>query len=961
VTNPDRWLEVETLYHGALARDESERAAFLREACSGDETLQREVESLLAYAIGAQTFMDKPALALIAPAVLPTDKMTMSLAGQRLGPYEIGALIGSGGMGDVYRARDTKLGRDVAIKILPAVFTADADRRARFEREARLLAALNHPHIGAIYGFEDREGVYALILELVEGQTLAQRLRAGPVPIPEALTIARQMADALEAAHEKGIVHRDLKPANIAITPDGVVKVLDFGLAKAGQPGQAGGAGGAGQAGDGDDLTRAPTVTSGGTHEGLILGTGAYMSPEQARGKAVDKRTDIWAFGCVLYQMLTGRKAFAGDTVSDTIAAILDREPDWSALPETTPSTIRRLLQRCLEKEPKRRLRDIGDAQLELDDPAPARVTSSNATRREAAAWSAAAVGLLGALAVAGYALSRAPVPPRAARFHVLPEEEGSISAVAFSADGRRLAFVGVAANGQRRLWVRPIDSLASQVIAGTEGASLPFWSPDGRFIAFFAQGKLRKVASGGGASQVLCDAESGNGGTWSAAGTILFAPATDRGLFQVSADGGTPTPVTTPREGQAGHRFPQFLPGGRRFLFLAQAGQQAQGGIYVGSLDSKETVLLLETDVRAQYAQPGYLLFVRSNALMAQAFDVTATRLSGEVTSIAEDISYDAGGGAADFAVAEGLLAYRERARNRRELVWLDRTGKKVADAGAPADYIHPWLSPDEKRAVVEVVDPDDGAHAVWMLDLVRGSRSRFVGGPAASHFPVWSADGRRILFSSDRSGPWSLFARASTGTGADEELLTLPTSTNATDWSRDGRFVIYQTNAPATRSDVWALPVTPRAQPFPVAHSAAAERQAQLSPDGRWVAYVSDDSGRDEVVVQGFPEATDKVTVSIAGGSQPQWRRDGRELFYLSMDLKLMAVDVHATASSFDTAVPRMLFELGDLRGELSARNNFMPSADGQRFLINRFLTGRGSRPIVVVLDWAAVVRHR
>jgi Tol biopolymer transport system component len=380
-----------------------------------------------------------------------------------------------------------------------------------------------------------------------------------------------------------------------------------------------------------------------------------------------------------------------------------------------------------------------------------------------------------------------------------------------------------------------------------------------------------------------------------------------------------------------------------------------------VGSLDSTETVFLLEADVRAQYAPPGYLLFVRGGALMAQTFDVAATRLSGEVTSLADDIAYDVGGGASDFAVTEGLLAYRARERDRRELAWLDRDGRKVADAGSPADYIHPWLSPDDKRAVVEVVDPDTGAHAVWMLDLARGSRSRFVAGPNGSHFPVWSADGLRILFSSDRSGPWSVFARASTGTGADEELLTLPFTSNPTDWSRDGRFVIYQTNSSETKSDVWALPVAPRGPPFPVANGTAAERQAQLSPDGRWVAYASDDSGREEVLVQGFPKATGTWTASIAGGSQPQWRRDGRELFYLSADLKLMAADVHATATSFDAGVPTTLFDLTALGAEISARNNFMPSTDGSRFLINQPLTRRGFRPIAVVLDWAAVIRHR
>jgi Tol biopolymer transport system component len=937
VTDPDRWQHAERLFHAALARDDSERPAFLREACGGDESLRRDVESLLTFETDAQAFMQASALE-IAPAVIHS-ALSTPLVGQRLGPYDIGALLGAGGMGDVYRARDTMLGREVAIKILPDAFMADADRRARFEREARLLAALNHPHIGAIYGFEQRDGLHALVLELIEGDTLAARLGAGPLPPREAMTIARQIADALDAAHEKGIVHRDLKPSNIMITPDGVVKVLDFGLAKA----------------DVEDPTAAVTDD---TRDGLILGTAAYMSPEQARGKRADKRTDIWAFGCVVWVMLTGRAAFAGDTVSDTIAAILDREPPWNALPVETPAHVRRFLRRCLEKDPKRRLRDVGDAPFELEDDAPVRVSSSRSALRKIAAWSAAAVCMLGALAVAGYAILSAPAPRGVARFHVLPPAEAPIRDVALSADGRRLAFVSFGADRQRGLWVRSTDSLKAQALDGTEGAVLPFWSPDGRFIAFFAQGKLRKIAAGGGAPQVLGDASDGRGGTWNAAGTILFAPLPDGGLYQVSANGGKPEPVTKRSEGQTGHRFPQFLPDGRHFLFLAQTGRGTSGGIYVGSLDSPDTVLVVETAVSAQYARPGYLLFIRGNALMAQSFDPNAMRLSGDVVSIAEDIYNEPGGGGTDFSVAEGVLAYRERERNLGELIWVDRAGQPLGNTGGRADYIHPWLSPDGRRAVVEIVDPETQTHGVWMLDLVRGSRSQFVPGPSTSHFPVWSADGRTILFSSDRSGPWSLFAKPATGEGAEEALLSSTTNNLAIDWSRDGRFVLYQTVDTSTRSDLWALPIAPHGRPFAVANSARNERQAQLSPDVRWVAYTSDTAGRDEIWVQGFPEAKEKWMVSTAGGSQPQWRRDGRELFYLSRDLTVMAMDVAAAGSSFEAGVPKQLFSL-KTADQLAARNNYMPAADGKRFLVNTSYSGLGTG-VAVVLDWATVMRE-
>ena len=590
----------------------------------------------------------------------------------------------------------------------------------------------------------------------------------------------------------------------------------------------------------------------------------------------------------------------------------------------------------------------------------PGKASSSTPRWRETAAWSVAAACLLGALGVATYTISSAPAVREPARFHVLLPGEGGIRDVALSADGGRLAFVGWGSDGQRRLWVRPTDSLEAQPLDGTEGARSPFWSPDGRFIAFFAQGKLRKVAAGGGAPQVLGDtADPQRGGAWSEDGTILFVPVVNGGLYQVSANGGTPTPVTTPREGETGHSFPQFLPDGRHFLFLAQAGRGTPSGIYVGSLDSPDTVLVLETLARAQYAPPGYLLFIRGTALMAQSFDPWAMRLSGDVMSIAEGVAYDTGGGGADFAVAGDVLAYRERESSRGELIWVDRSGQALGTGGSSADYIHPWLSPDGRRAVVEIADPDTQAHGVWMLDLVRGSRSQFVPGPAQSHFPVWSPDGRRILFSSDRGGPWSLFTKPTTGAGADEELLQATTTSLAVDWSRDGRFILYLTTTPSTRSDIWALPLVPRGQPFVVANSARSERQAQLSPDGRWVAYASDSSGSEEIWVQGFPEATEKWPVSTAGGSQPQWRRDGRELFYISTDFKLMAVDVDTAASSFDAGAPRELFPLR-LGGELSARNNYMPTAEGKRFLINTSYTGLGTR-VAVVLDWASAIDQR
>jgi eukaryotic-like serine/threonine-protein kinase len=936
VTHPDRWQHAERVFHAALARNDRERAAFLRDSCGDDEALRREVESLLAIAGDAQAFMQQSALDVAAAQIQAGTPRP--LAGTRLGQYEIGALLGSGGMGDVFRARDSKLGRDVAIKILPQIFTVDTDRRARFEREARLLASLNHPNIAAIYEFEQYDGIHALVLELVQGETLSKRLHAGALPIRDVLSLARQIAEALDAAHDKGIVHRDLKPSNIMITPDGVAKVLDFGLARSGA----------------EEPSQAMTDE---TRDGVILGTVAYMSPEQARGKRADKRSDIWAFGCVVWAMLTGRAPFSGETVSDTIAAILDHEPAWDTLPGSTPTRLRHLLQRCLEKDPKRRLRDIGDAELDVEEVAPPGSTRVPGWR-EASAWIAAAASLVGALAVGAYAVSR-PAAMRPVRFNVVSPEDGAIREVALSGDGRRLAFVDFGPNRYRRIWVRAVDALEPAPLEGTEGANKPFWSPDGRFIAFFAQGKLKKISSEGGAPQVLCDAADAWGGTWNDAGTILFAPALDTALFQVSANGGKPVPVTTRLEGETGHRYPQFLPDGRHFLFLVPTGRGTRGGIYEGSLDSPQTVLLVESLVRGQYAAPGYLLFVRGNALMAQTFDPDAMRLSGDVVSIAEGVWNDSGGGDADFSVTAGVLAYREREKSAGELLWVDRAGRGLANTGPPANYIHPWLSPDERRAVVEIADPDTQAHAVWMLDLLRGSRSRFIDGPAQSHFPVWSPDGRTVLFDSDRGGPWTLLAKPSTGEGAEEELLKPTANSLALDWSRDGHFILYQTQGLSTRFDIWALPIAPRGKPFAVADTPRNERQAQLSPDGRWVAYTSDANGRDEVWVQAFPHAHDTWMVSTMGGSQPQWRRDGRELFYISSDRKLTAVEVKPAGSAFDTSAPTSLFTL-KLADSLAARNNYMPSADGRRFLINTSYSGLGTR-VGVVLDWVSAMRQR
>ena len=625
---PERWRQVEEIVHAALSRGESERMAFLARTCAGDEALRREVESLLAQQASASGFLEDQAVA--AAAQMVSEPEASLLTGRRLGSYEVHARIGAGGMGEVYRARDTKLGRDVAIKILPRLFTSNPDRLARFEREARVLASLNHPHIGAIYGLEDADGMRALVLELVHGETLADRIARGPLPLNETLTIARQMADALEAAHEKGIVHRDLKPANIKITPDGVVKVLDFGLAKAASGDEAPA-----------DLTQSPTMTVGGTKEGVILGTAAYMSPEQASGRPAEKRADVWAFGIVLYEMLTGRRAFEGETSSVVLAKVIEREPDWTALPAATPPRLRELLRRCARKDPKTRLQAIGDARVQIeelisgttDETVGVVATQPRGQKRARLAWTVAALSLaiIAALAIPATLYFRRVAPePLVTRFEIATPPTSDPVSFALSADGTQLAFVAMA-EGTPRLWVRRLDQVTAQSLAGTEGARYPFWKPDGRAIGFFADGKLktdrfgkRRIArSGGRAGWPRWHVEPRRRHRVRSSGL--------RVLLRVMATGGTPVPVTQLPSGRGSHRFPQFLPDGRHFLFLGGTGGGVEQDMFVGSLDGGESKRVRAARSVAVFAPPASLLWVEEGVLVAQPFDPVRAVVSGE------------------------------------------------------------------------------------------------------------------------------------------------------------------------------------------------------------------------------------------------------------------------------------------------------------------------------------------
>jgi Tol biopolymer transport system component len=870
----------------------------------------------------------------------------------RLGPYEIISSIGAGGMGEVYRARDTTLGRDVAIKVLPDAFAHDAERMARFEREAQVLASLNHPNIAAIYGLEESSDVRALAMELVDGPTLADRIAQGPLPLDEALEVAKQIAEGVEYAHEKGVIHRDLKPANIKLTSDGTVKLLDFGLAKAAEePGPQG------------NPSVSPTLTMQHTRAGVILGTAAYMSPEQASGKPVDRRADIWSFGVVMWEMLSAHKLFDGETVSHTLADVLRGEIDVSKLPAGTPALIRELVRRCLDRDVKARLRDIGEARVVIQryraNPSAAGLSERVVTRgirREVFAWIAAGV-LLVALAFVYY--RHPPGEAHTVKLFLPPPEKAAFSSSpAVSPDGRRVT-IAATAGEKTQLWVRDLDSLAARPLAGTEGAYNPFWSPDGRFIAFCAGGKLKKVEVGGGPAQTLCDAAAGRGGAWSRTGVIVFTAGIFDDLYRVPAAGGNTTLLISRDQslGEDSLRWPWFLPDGHHFLYTARNSDGEKSTIYAGDLGSKEKRRILAANSNAIYAPPGFVLFLRERTLMAQPFDAGSVQTTGDAFPIAERVDFMADSGGFFSVSQNGVLTYlSSSAGGNEQLSWFDRVGKPLGAVGVPGDLFFPSISPDGSTVAVARYDPQAGYFDIWLHDLARGAASRFTFGPKTSTSPIWSPDGSRIVFTSLRDGTARLYLKPTGGAGKEEVLLNLRGSPS--DWSRDGRFVIFTQNDTKGRGDIWVLPLSGDhppvpGKPFPFLQTEFNEFGAKLSPDGKWVAYTSNESGQNEVYVQTFPSPGAKSQISTGGGNRPVWRRDGRELFYIAADGKLMAVEVNA-GSKLEAGAPKLLFDT-----RLGSRQ-FDISPDGRRFLLATSLGDAGYTPMTVVVNWTGEVKR-
>jgi len=953
---PSRWREISAVYSAAAARAGADRIAYLSHVCGSDEELRKEVDALLAR---GESFLANP-------IALP--------AGSRLGPFELLSVLGAGGMGVVYRAHDPKLHRDVALKVLPEAFAHDSDRLARFRREAHLLASLNHSNIAAIYGFEEAEGVQALVLELVEGPTLADRIARGAIPLDEAFPIAQQIAEALEAAHGQGIIHRDLKPANIKVRPDGTVKVLDFGLAKLAEtsalPRES-------------DLSFSPTITSPVmmTGVGVLLGTAAYMSAEQAKGKPVDKRSDIWAFGCVLFEMLTGRRAFIGEDVSETLATVLKGEPDWTAFPADVPPVVCTLVQKCLNKAHARRLADISTVLFVLEgsvglaarnEPGVARV-SPGASRWHRAAMSLLVLIFGSVLGGAGVWFTTRPSAPQLSRLVVTPSPisaltvSGSNRDLAIAPGGTHIVYVGTDGS---QMFLRAMDQLEPIPLTGLGRPVDPFFSADGNWIGFAnANVDLRKVAVSGGPPVTLCplDGAQSRGATWAEDGTIVFATSGPTGLQKCSADGGTSMALTTPNRerGEADHLWPEFLPGGHALLFTIT---QAAGGtddaqVAVLDLRTGTQKILIRGGTHAHYVQSGHLVYASAGTLRAVPFD--PDRLQVGTTPPIPVLSQVAttGAGGAEFDVSRtGTLVYLPGGVQAvaRTLVWLNRDGREELIKAPPRAYLYPRLSPDGTRVALDIRDQDND---IWIWNIGRETLTRFTVDPALERFPVWMPDGRRLVFASDRGGVSNIFSQATDATETAERLLESAETQVPMSVSPDGRRIVIRQGIGNT-NDLIALSLEGDRGTEMLVNSAFYDGNGMISPEGRWLAYDSDESGQLEIYVRPFPNVNaGRWQVSTSGGVQPLWARNGRELFYVTPTGDVMGVQVGEGPRWATNAPAKVIPANGYYYGGVGAAATFDVSPDGRRFLMIKQRDPQAETTptsLIVVQNWTEELKR-
>jgi serine/threonine protein kinase/Tol biopolymer transport system component len=886
------------------------------------------------------------------------------MIGTKLAHYEITSHLGSGGMGDVYQATDTKLGRSVAIKLLPEAFTHDAERAARFDREARVLASLNHPNIAAIHGIEESGGRKFLVMELVPGETLAEKIKRCPIPLEEALGIATQITEALEAAHEKGVVHRDLKPANIKMTADGKVKVLDFGLAKAfaGETVNA-------------SSSNSPTMSLMATQQGIILGTAAYMSPEQAKGREVDRRTDIFAFGAVLYEMLTGHQAFGGEDVADILGAVLKSEPDWTLLPANIPPSIQKLLRLCLQKDAKKRRQAAGDVRIDIEQAqegsGDAAIPTAVPVEHSRLGWIVAAAAMVGVAALAFVHFRETPPVVPTVRYQLTASNGGEFRSLQLSPDGRYLAYVYRNAK-DTRLHVRALDSLEEREIPGTDGTTYPFFSPDSRHIAFFSQGKLKQMAVAGGPATNIADAPDSRGGAWGPDGTIVFAPTVNGGLSRVSVSSGGPAaPLNLPNLGEGGGaRYPVFLPDSDRFFYLAATQKPESNGIYVSSLSGAPPVRLLPDFSIARFVPSsgsktsGHLFFRRDTTLMAQPFDAANLKVIGEAFPLADQIPDVGNAGYAAFAVAaNGTLIFSSSggpAEQEREIVWLDRAGKRANSLLKQKGISSFALSPNRAQVVYSLGIPGSSTPGdLWLHDTTHGTTQRFTFGPFSALFPHWSPDNGAIAFTRATNNLYELYTKVTQTSAKEEALGVRGFNTTISSTSADGKLMVYSTTGDTTKDDLWLLPLDGDRKPKLFKQTPFQESGGRISPDGLWMAYSSDASGQDEIYIEPLAGGGSQRQISAGGGEGAIWRSDGREFYFISpvrgVSSRLMAVDVKP-GPDLTFGTPHELFIEPNLLVNRRAFS-FYPNANGSQFLA---LLSVGDAPgapaLTVVTNWHA-----